>query len=348
MDTHLGQTVEPSTRTGRFRSSLLASFVGLQLIAIGLVVAVVQALEPGPQIAAGLFSISYVGPLLIGLGVAIVGFGRIAMVDRNSGAGGSAIVHAGRVVLHVGVVAIIATSVYLIAGPGVDRGAGDDTAAALILSDGVDRSRLPRDQALALGRLAWSRSDPLEHDAGHDHGGEHTVQAELTEEQSAALATQLELARNVVPRIDTPEEAKAAGYVQGSGESDGAGAHWINWSLVDKPFDPETPSQLLFDELTFGKGPELIAFSYWVSSPETPEGFVGDADRWHRHVGMCFENAWLIDENIHDPAQCNGDWINGSDLWMLHAWVVPGVENQLGQFAAVNPRLCERACGLEN
>jgi hypothetical protein len=27
---------------------------------------------------------------------------------------------------------------------------------------------------------------------------------------------------------------------------------------------------------------------------------------------------------------------------------VPGLENRYGQFAVVNPLLCERACGLEN
>jgi hypothetical protein len=63
---------------------------------------------------------------------------------------------------------------------------------------------------------------------------------------------------------------------------------------------------------------------------------------------MCFENGYLKDDNLPDGSSCDGDWINGSDLWMLHAWVVPGLENDLGLFANVNPLLCERACGLEN
>ena len=62
---------------------------------------------------------------------------------------------------------------------------------------------------------------------------------------------------------------------------------------------------------------------------------------------MCFKNGWLRTDNA-PREHCDGDWVNGSDLWMLHAWVVPGVENRLGPFADVNPLLCEHACGLEN
>jgi hypothetical protein len=63
---------------------------------------------------------------------------------------------------------------------------------------------------------------------------------------------------------------------------------------------------------------------------------------------MCFDNGWLKNDNIPDRRSCAGDWINGSDLWMLHAWVVPGLDNEYGVFHNVNPLLCERACGLEN
>jgi hypothetical protein len=147
----------------------------------------------------------------------------------------------------------------------------------------------------------------------------------------------------MVPRLDTPEEATSLGYVQASGETDGVGTHWVKWSLVDRPFDPAAPSMLLFDEVKAGNGPELIAYSYWVASDEHPEGFAGDADLWHTHLGMCFENGWLTtDEAPHEL--CDGDWINGSDLWMLHAWIVDDVENERGIFATVNPSLCERSC----
>lgn len=225
--------------------------------------------------------------------------------------------------------------------------AAQAAAETELLSDGIDRSRLPHEQAVALARLAQSRSADIG-DMGHDHhehGDAH--HAHLTDEQRAALDAQLAEAAKAVSRLDTPEKAAAAGYVQASGETDGVGKHWVKWSLVDRPFDPAAPSMLLFDELYWGHGEQLIALSYWVASAELPDGFAGDADQWHRHLGTCFDNGWIKLENAR-PEDCAGDWINGVDLWMLHAWVVPGVENAGGVFAKVNRKLCERACGLEN
>ena len=155
---------------------------------------------------------------------------------------------------------------------------------------------------------------------------------------------QLAAAAAAAAAIDTPDEAMAAGYVQASGESEGVGSHWVKWSLVDQPFDPAKPSMLLFDEVRAGFGPELIAYSYWVASDEEPAGFAGGRDHWHRHYGLCFENGWLTTWDVPDRSQCPGDWINGTDLWMLHAWVVPGIENPRGVFADVNPTLCENEC----
>ena len=226
--------------------------------------------------------------------------------------------------------------------------AADAAADAEILLDGVDRSGLPRDEAVALAQLSRSRSAPVPASEGHDHDHDASSHEHaMTPEEQKTFDAQLAVAAGAVPRLDTLEEVKAEGYAQGSGVTDGSGAHWIKWSLVDRPFDPANPSMLLFDELERGKGPELIAFSYWVASTEAPEGFAGDTDQWHRHLGVCFENGWIKDENTLRGA-CPGDWVNGMDLWMLHAWVVPGVENVYGLFHNVNPLLCERACGLED
>jgi hypothetical protein len=227
--------------------------------------------------------------------------------------------------------------------------AADAAADAEMLSDGVDRSALPRPEAVALAELARSRSASVPHDmmAHGDHGDSTHEHDEMTAEEHRTLAAQLRAAQEAVPGLDTTEEASAAGYVEGSSITDGTGAHWIKWSLVDRPFDPAAPSMILMDELERGKGPELIAFSYWVASPEEPEGFAGEADQWHRHLEVCFDNGYLVDQDVA-PDECEGDWINGMDLWMLHAWVVPDVENQHGMFATVNPLLCESACGIED
>ena len=85
-----------------------------------------------------------------------------------------------------------------------------------------------------------------------------------------------------------------------------------------------------------------------MKSDGPPDGFAGELDVWHRHRGVCFRDGQIMDEN-RQPDECPGhDWFNGEDLWMLHAWVVPGVENVYGIFHNVNPLLCEHACGLED
>jgi hypothetical protein len=156
------------------------------------------------------------------------------------------------------------------------------------------------------------------------------------------------LAGPVVPRdlgtavadLGTPEAAEAAGYVQAAPQVAGVGAHWINWSLVDQPFDPARPSMLLYD-LHPGRAPRLAGFSYWVrSAPGAPDGFAGANDVWHRHLGLCFVDGWLYREGVPAADGCPGAWLNGSDLWMLHAWVVPGLASGDGRFSGRNPVLC--------
>ena len=226
--------------------------------------------------------------------------------------------------------------------------AADAAAQADILKDGVDRSRLPREEAVGIALLAASRSNPVPpEDLEHDHDHPNGSIDDLSPTERAEFDTQWDAAVASVPRYDTIAEAEAAGFVLASGHSDGAGVHYVKWSWVDRPFDPQKPSMLLYDELVRGEPMELIAYSYWVASDGEPEGFVGDADGWHQHRGVCFINGYIKDEHI-EREQCPGDWVNGEDLWMLHAWVVPGIENVYGPFHTVNPLLCERACGLED
>ena len=179
------------------------------------------------------------------------------------------------------------------------------------------------------------------------HAGHGNSQAEppikVSDADQAVLADQLNAAIGVACALQTPEAAKRAGYVLSAVFTQGVGTHWTNWRLVNQPFDPTRPSMLLYAP-RFGRT-RLIGFSYWVrtSAPDGPVGFAGDADKWHRHFGLCFDPRGQLErENVLDAEECSGSWLNGADLWMLHVWLVPGDANAWGLFAPLNPVLCSR------
>lgn len=208
-----------------------------------------------------------------------------------------------------------------------------------------DPSRISPEQAAAIDHLAGASSpvapDPhtMHHD--HEHGGPETT-VPLGPAQRSRLNEQWQEAQTAVPALDSAVEATAAGYTRAALPVAGIGTHWVNWTLIDAPFDPARPAMLLFDER--GESAVLVGFSYWIHSTTEPEGFAGGNDMWHRHTNLCIVNGW-VDRERASPAACAGRVLAGSDLWMLHAWVVPGWENRWGDFAVHNPALCPRPEG---
>jgi hypothetical protein len=178
-------------------------------------------------------------------------------------------------------------------------------------------------------------------DDGHDRAGRRPPLA-IAAADRTAFSTQVRAAAHAACSLRTPADAERAGYVRSSFNTQGVGIHWTNWRLVDAPFDPARPSMLLY-----GAGGDaklhLAGFSYWVRSARAPAGFAGGGDRWHRHFGLCFNaQGQLETEGLRDRQLCAGTWLNGTDLWMLHAWIVPGSSNTWGLFAPLNPALCAR------
>jgi hypothetical protein len=215
-----------------------------------------------------------------------------------------------------------------------------------ILEAGRISSRLPEAEAIAL--LGLSARPVLQGAGGHSHTGaghgngfqEPPPADPLDPADQELFDAQWAAAIDAAASLATPEQAEAAGYRQASTDAPGIGAHWVKWSLVDKPFDPAHPSMLLFRARQYGQPPELVGFSYWVASAGEPEGFSGSNDHWHAHQGMCFVDGWLRYERVERRQDCEDTWIEASDLWMLHAWPVPGAPNRWGLFADMNPALC--------
>jgi hypothetical protein len=216
-----------------------------------------------------------------------------------------------------------------------------------ILEAGTLSRRLPESEAVAL--IGLSARAPLGgYGQSHDHGGaghgggfvEPPPPEPLGSEDQAVFDRQWRAAAEAAAGLTTAEQVAAAGYRQASTEAPGVGTHWVKWSLVDRPFDPGQPSMLLLSERRPGRPPVLVGFSYWVASAEEPEGFAGPNDKWHTHHGMCFVDGWLRFQGVDLREDCEDTWLEGSDLWMLHAWPVSDAPNRWGLFADMNPALC--------
>lgn len=196
----------------------------------------------------------------------------------------------------------------------------------------------PASSLVYLRELAEPRATPASASSEDPAGGHaHDGRVSVRRPEYAALMSQIRRAAAATCHLLTVHDAEAAGYFLASPYVEGVGTHWINWRIVDRPFDPARPSMLLFG--TSDGRTRLAGFSYWVRSATEPAGFPGGLDRWHRHFGLCFEHGEWAGTGVarHD---CNGVWLNGSNLWMLHAWIVPHRENVAGVFAPTNRALC--------
>jgi hypothetical protein len=188
-------------------------------------------------------------------------------------------------------------------------------------------------------------------DAG-EHGARGMVkQLPLTHAQHIVLEQQMAEARAVVAQFPTVKDAEAAGYDRSTVYVPCIGAHYTNTRLA-VGFDPEHPSELLYDGST--PDAKIVGLSYLVYHHNgPPPGFAGPNDHWHQHNangGLCMSDnrGEVIGGESTSRAQCAA--IGGHktlliDIWMMHAWVVPGFECSWGVFSGECPELGGRIGG---
>jgi hypothetical protein len=177
-----------------------------------------------------------------------------------------------------------------------------------------------------------------------EHGARGmVVQQPLTQGEHVTLEQQMALARTVVAKYPTVKDAVAAGYSQSTVYVPCIGAHYTNTGLAGS-FNPATPSELLYD----GTAPDskIVGLSYLVYHPGgAPDGFAGTNDHWHQHNangGLCLRGGLVVGAESTSQAQCEalgGHKTLLTDIWMLHAWVVPGFECTWGVFSGECPQL---------
>ena len=182
------------------------------------------------------------------------------------------------------------------------------------------------------------------------HGGRGMLeQLPLTHAQRVELEMQMTLARAVVDRYPTTASALAGGYAKSTPYVPCIGAHYTNIALAGS-FNPSTPSELLYD----GTAPDskIVGLSYLVyHHGGPPEGFAGDNDHWHQHNangGLCLKGGEVVGGEDSTPQECadrGGHKVLLIDIWMMHAWVVPGFECSWGVFSGECPELGGRLGG---
>jgi hypothetical protein len=196
------------------------------------------------------------------------------------------------------------------------------------------------------GSTATNKTETL----ASEHGGRGmVVQEPLTHVQRIDLEAQMEAARSVAMKYPTVKDAEAAGYRRSTPYVPCIGAHYTNQGLL-MGFDPARPSELLYD----GTQPDskIVGLSYLVYHPGgAPAGFAGPNDHWHQHNangGLCLRGGAVVGgEEMSRPmcAKLGGHKTLLTDVWMVHAWVVPGFECSWGVFSGECPELGGQTCG---
>jgi hypothetical protein len=153
------------------------------------------------------------------------------------------------------------------------------------------------------------------HDEGHAHMGPVVSCTDMATPPWAGLPDgdrqQVASLRKDLAAFNTPETAKAGGFMPVLGDIPGMGTHYVNMavSMRGKNLDVNTPDQLLFRE------EQLVGAAYsFTDVPDTkvPLPFNSDLASWHDHPQFARD---------------------GQTLHMLHVWFVPSSN---GPFAGLN------------
>ena len=165
------------------------------------------------------------------------------------------------------------------------------------------------------------------------------------------LKRQVEQARQVAERLGTVEAAKAAGYTNTTSDVPFMGEHYLNFDLVRKGvFDPAHPQGLLFSKVGPGGAEQLVGVWFLlvpgingIKPDVQPQGFAGNLDLWHAHVGLCLVGLSGASEG-ETKASCSakGGSFTPDLRWMMHVWVAPRQDNPDGVFAYLNNDLYQK------
>ena len=176
---------------------------------------------------------------------------------------------------------------------------------------------------------------------------------QMTAEELSTLVAQLNELNAFAEAHRDVESACAEGFVSDQIQTANMGSHFYQPAWIGDGFFPSRPEILLYAlaDGTMPDGPvgqcvdgswngppmKLVGTSFiippQVIGNDHPEAFAGPLDNWHIHYNLCRGNAQGRDTFI-PKSECEAAGGNFSAAlgWMIHAWVDPVHDNQLGVF----------------
>ena len=180
---------------------------------------------------------------------------------------------------------------------------------------------------------------------------------EMTPGELAELVDQLDTLNAFAEQHRDVNSACAAGFVSDRIQTANMGSHFYLPQRLGDGFDPARPEILLYaladdtmpdgalgqcvDGAWTGAPMKLVGTSFIVPPSvignDHPEAFAGPLDNWHIHYNLCRGNAQGRDVFV-PRSECEALGGNFTEAlgWMIHAWVVPEHDNQLGVFSMWN------------
>ena len=182
----------------------------------------------------------------------------------------------------------------------------------------------------------------------------------LSSEELAELVAELDLLSGFLEEHKDVNKACEKGYLSDRIQTANMGSHFIKADAFGNGFDPSEPEIILYaradgtlpsealgqcrDGVWNGQ-PMILVGSAFILPPTQkdnshPKGFTGNLDNWHVHLNLCRGNSSGTDTFVpEDECEKSGGNFHETIGWMMHAWVSPEHDNELGVFSMWNPSI---------
>ncbi len=191
----------------------------------------------------------------------------------------------------------------------------------------------------------------------HESGDPIPAALEMTDAELEELVGQLRALRAFAVAHEDVGSACAEGFTSDRIQTPNMGSHFYKAEWIADGFDPSRPEILLYaladgtmpagpvgqcrDGVWDGEPMRLVGTSFIIPpsviGDDHPETFAGPLDNWHIHYNLCRGNAQGRDTFVpKSECEAGGGSFSAALGWMIHAWVAPDHDNQLGVFGMWN------------